>query len=75
MPRLLQLQEVLISECIISARRSSFLLGSTPTQFLLWWLTLVFLSYRLKVCKEVGGADVAVNYRDKDWQQQVKGKQ
>jgi NADPH:quinone reductase-like Zn-dependent oxidoreductase len=25
------------------------------------------------VCKEVGGADAAVNYREKDWQQQVKG--
>lgn len=28
---------------------------------------------KLKVCKEVGGADAGVNYRDKDWQQQVKG--
>jgi NADPH2:quinone reductase len=27
---------------------------------------------KLKVCKEVGGADAAVNYREKDWQQQVK---
>ncbi len=29
---------------------------------------------KLRVCKEVGGADYAVNYRDKDWQDQVKSK-
>ncbi|UZJ52378.1 hypothetical protein CBS101457_001698 [Exobasidium rhododendri] len=27
---------------------------------------------KLRVCKEIGGADEAVNYRDSDWQQQVK---
>ncbi|SPO19639.1 related to quinone reductase [Ustilago trichophora] len=27
---------------------------------------------KLRVCKEIGGADYAVNYRDKDWQAQVK---
>lgn len=36
-------------------------------------LTPSRLSPRLRVCKEVGGADAAVNYREKDWQQQVKG--
>ncbi|PWN34242.1 NAD(P)-binding protein [Meira miltonrushii] len=29
---------------------------------------------KLKVCIEQGGADEVVNYRDKDWQQQVKDK-
>lgn len=29
---------------------------------------------KLRVCKEVGGADYAINYRDKDWQAQVKSK-
>ena len=29
---------------------------------------------KLRVCKQVGGADYAVNYRDKDWQAQVKSK-
>ncbi|PWN54307.1 NAD(P)-binding protein [Violaceomyces palustris] len=27
---------------------------------------------KLRVCKDIGGADYAINYRDKDWQQQVK---
>lgn len=27
---------------------------------------------KLRVCKQFGGADYAVNYRDKDWQAQVK---
>ncbi|KAJ3009301.1 hypothetical protein HKX48_008036 [Thoreauomyces humboldtii] len=27
---------------------------------------------KLKVCKDFGGADACVNYRDKDWQKQVK---
>lgn len=29
---------------------------------------------KLRVCKQHGGADYAVNYRDKDWQAQVKSK-
>lgn len=29
---------------------------------------------KLKVCKEVGGADEVVNYRDPKWPQKVKGK-
>jgi NADPH2:quinone reductase len=28
---------------------------------------------KLKVCTEVGGADHAVNYRDKEWFKKVKG--
>jgi NADPH2:quinone reductase len=28
---------------------------------------------KLEICKKVGGADEAVNYRDGNWQQQVKG--
>lgn len=28
---------------------------------------------KLKVCKEVGGADEVINYRDKNWPQLIKG--